>query len=269
MSTSRKIVFNMPSLLPEAVAAPGRRPTAESRPESEAARDGADVRKLAMLVEVSQALTGTLNLQAGLYGVLEVLERRCGAVRGAVTLLEEESGMLAVEAALGYPRPAGRVRYRLGEGVTGVVAQTGTPAVVPRVSREPRFLHRAAGRAQRGGEITFICVPITLDGATAGTLGIEQAFVAERDRERTVKALRITAGMIAQALRIQRLIDARAPQAGGGEHPAPPGAAGALRVHPHARQQRADAPGIRAGGAGRGDRGHGPDPRASRGPARS
>ena len=207
MSTSRKIVFNMPSLLPEAVAAPGRRSTAEAPPEGEAARDGGDVRKLAMLVEVSQALTGTLNLQAGLYGALEVLERRCGAVRGAVTLLEEESGMLAVEAALGYPRPAGRVRYRLGEGVTGVVAQTGTPAVVPRVSREPRFLHRAAGRAQRGGEITFICVPITLDGATAGTLGIEQAFVDDRDRERTVKALHITAGMIAQALRIQRLID--------------------------------------------------------------
>jgi Nif-specific regulatory protein len=161
-----------------------------------------------MLVEVSQALTGTLNLQAGLYGVLEVLERRCGALRGAITLLEEESGMLVVEAALGYPRPSGRVRYRLGEGVTGMVAQSGTPAVVPQVNREPRFLHRAAARAHREDEITFICVPVTLDGVTAGTLGIEQRYVAGRNGDRTVKALRVTAGMIAQALRIQRLIDA-------------------------------------------------------------
>src|SRR5688572_17942720 len=113
-----------------------------------------------MLVDVSQALTGTLNLQAGLYGVLEVLQRHCGALRGAVTLHEEESGLLAVEAALGYPRPAGRVRYRIGEGVTGMVAQSGSPAVVPRVSHEPRFLHRAAGRRQREEEVTFICVPI-------------------------------------------------------------------------------------------------------------
>ena len=89
-----------------------------------------------------------------------------------------------------------------------MVAESGTPAVVPRVSREPRFLHRAAGRAQREEEISFTCVPIVVDGATAGTLGIEQRFLAARDGDRTLNALRITAGMIGQALRIQRLIDA-------------------------------------------------------------
>jgi Nif-specific regulatory protein len=160
-----------------------------------------------MLVEVSQALTGTLHLQAGLYGVLEVLERRCGALRAAITLLEEQSGMLVVAAALGYPRPSGRVRYRLGEGVTGLVAQSGTATVVPRVSREPRFLHRAAQKGERAGEVTFICVPIMLDGVAAGTLSIERRFVPGRDGERTVKALRIAGGMIGQSLRIHRLIE--------------------------------------------------------------
>ena len=212
MSTSRKIVFNVPSLLPDAPAAPSSRATAprpaEVLQEPEGDREtGADARKLAMLVDVSQALTGTLNLQAGLYGVLEVLQRHCGALRGAITLLEEESGMLVVEAALGYPRPGGRVRYRLGEGVTGSVALSGSPSVVPRVSREPRFLHRAAGRALREEETTFICVPVTLDAGTVGTLGIEQPYVAGHVADRTVHALRIAAGMIAQALRIQRLVD--------------------------------------------------------------
>jgi Nif-specific regulatory protein len=212
LSTPRKIVFHVPSLLPDAERPPSgepvaRRaaPAAEGGPETDA---GEDARKLAMLVEVSQALTGTLNLPAGLYGVLEVLERRCRALRGAITLLEEASGLLVVEAALGYPKPSGRVRYRLGEGVTGMVAQSATPAVVPRVSREPRFLHRAAERTERAGEITFICVPIVLDGGTAGTLAIEQDYAPGRNGDRTVSALRVTAGMIAQALRIQRLIDA-------------------------------------------------------------
>ena len=211
VSISRKIVFNVPSLLPDAAPAaaaeprPGDAPTPDE--PAHAPAEGADARKLAMLVDVSQALTGTLNLQAGLYGVLEVLERHCGALRGAVSLLEEESGMLVVEAALGYPRPGGRVRYRLGEGVTGTVARTGTPAVVPQVSRDPRFLHRAAGKGQRSEEVTFICVPISLDGGTVGTLGIEQRYVAGHVADRTVHALRIVAGMVAQALRIQRLID--------------------------------------------------------------
>ena len=172
MASPRKIVFSMPSLLPEGGtgrrAAPDERAAPASPSDATAPGEVADVRKLAMLMEVSQALTGTLNLPAGLYGVLEVLERRCGAVRGAVTLLEEESGFLAVEASLGFPAGRSRVRYRMGEGVTGAVAESGAPAVVPKVSREPRFLHRAADRAQRTEETTFLCVPIVLDGATAG-----------------------------------------------------------------------------------------------------
>ena len=211
MASPRKIVFSMPSLLPEGGAARRAAPDKEAAPatpaEATAPGEVADVRKLAMLMEVSQALTGTLNLPAGLYAVLEVLERRCGAVRGAVALLEEDSGLLAVEASLGYPAGRSRVRYRMGEGVTGAVAESGAPAVVPKVSGEPRFLHRAADRAQRTEETTFLCVPILLDGATAGTLGIELVWHPDREPERWIKALRIAAGMISQALRIQRLID--------------------------------------------------------------
>jgi Nif-specific regulatory protein len=203
----RKIVFNIPELLSNAE---GTRPTAppgdEFRPEDPGV-DGGEVRKLGTLMEVSQALAGTLNLQAGLYGVLEVLERRCSALRGAITLIEEASGLLVVEAALGYPRRSGPVRYRIGEGITGKVAETGLPAAVLRVSREPQFLHRAASRGDRSDEVTFLCVPILLDGKAVGTLAIELRFVPERDCERMLKALRITAAMISQALRIQRLVD--------------------------------------------------------------
>jgi Nif-specific regulatory protein len=218
---SRKIVFHVPSLMPDdaarrrgepsgSVAAlpsgePGR--LAAERPELPE-EEGGDVRKLATLLEVSQTLAGTLNLQAGLYGVLEVLERRCGTRRGAVTLLEEASGLLAVEAALGYPPNRGRVRYRVGEGITGGVAQRGTPAVVPHVTEEPGFLHRAVPRAERDEEdMSFLCVPILMDGSSAGTLAVEMPFMPEWDAERMVKVLRITAAMVSQAVRIHRLVE--------------------------------------------------------------
>jgi Nif-specific regulatory protein len=211
----RKIVFNMPSLLPEGERTGPRLapqpPSIQPVPapvQRDVSADGGEVRKLGTLMEVGQALAGTLNLQAGLYAVLEVLERRCGAVRGAITLLEEPSGMLAVEASFGYPTSAGRIRYRMGEGITGRVAETKGPAIVPRVSGEPAFLHRAVPRGDRREETTFLCVPILLDGVTAGTLAIELAVAPERDTERMIKVLRIAAGMISQSLRIQRLVDA-------------------------------------------------------------
>ena len=215
----RKIIFHVPSLMPEDAGRRRGEPSGSvaalpqggsggllADPPDLPEEEGGDVRKLATLLEVSQTLAGTLNLQAGLYGVLEVLERRCGARRGAVTLLEEASGLLAVEAALGYPRTSGRVRYRVGEGITGGVAQRGTPAVVPHVAEEPGFLHRAVPRAERDEEdMSFLCVPILMDGSSAGTLAVEMPFMP--DAERMVKVLRITAAMVSQAVRIHRLIE--------------------------------------------------------------
>jgi Nif-specific regulatory protein len=206
----RKIVFNVPALLPDGnPAGQHRRPHNPSAPQPaqpEGAEPG-EVRKLGTIMELGEALAGTLNLQAGLYGVLEVLGRRCGALRGAVTLCDKSTGLLTVEAALGYPGQGERVRYRVGEGITGTVAENGAPAVIPRVSREPRFLHRAAGPDARREETTFICVPIVADGTVEGTLSIEFPYSGERDWDRMVKVLRIAAGMISQALRIQRLVD--------------------------------------------------------------
>jgi Nif-specific regulatory protein len=225
-SVPRKIVFHVPSLMPDAAgrlpdAAPapdpgpgpgpaGRAATSPPQVESPAlVEETGDVRKLATLLEVGQALAGTFNLPTGLYGVLEVLERRCGARRGAVTLMEEASGLLVVEAALGYPRSSGRVRYRVGEGITGGVAQRGTPAVVPHVRGEPGFLHRAVPRETRAEEedMSFLCVPILMDGASAGTLAVEMPCMARQDAERMVKVLRIIASMVSQAVRILRLVE--------------------------------------------------------------
>ena len=104
-------------------------------------------RRLSTLLEVSQALSGTLNLKSALHRVLEILARHHGAVRSIVTLLRDD-GELHVEASDGLDAPAHAVRYRVGEGITGRVVETGKPIVVPRVSREPTFLHRAAKRPE-------------------------------------------------------------------------------------------------------------------------
>src|ERR1700760_3388611 len=102
-----------------------------------------EARRLSSLLEVSQALSGTLNLKASLHRVLEILARHHGAVRGIVSILED-GGELRVEAADGIGDASRLGRYRIGEGIPGKVVQSNKPIVVPRVSREPAFLHRAA-----------------------------------------------------------------------------------------------------------------------------
>ena len=176
--------------------------------ESEAAHAG-EVRKLSTLLEASQALSATLNLKEGLRRILEILGRHHGAIRSTVVLLNEETGEVEVEASAGAVTAGKRVRYRIGEGITGRVVESGKPIVVPRVSREPSFLNRAADRPELANqELTYISAPIAIDRKTIGAVGIDLHFKANRDYNRTVKFLGVVASMIAQAVRIHRLIEA-------------------------------------------------------------
>lgn len=168
-----------------------------------------EVRKLSTLLEASQALSATLDLKEGLQRVLEILGRHHGAVRSTVVLLNETSGDIELEASSGAIAPGKRVRYRVGEGITGQVLQTGQPVVVPRVSREPNFLNRASDRPELSEqELTYIAAPIVLDGRTVGAIGIDLYFKADRDYNRTVKFLGVVGSMISHAVRVHRLIEA-------------------------------------------------------------
>jgi Nif-specific regulatory protein len=181
------------------------RATSAVRPADPA---GSEIRRLATLLDTSQALTGTIDLKGGLHRVLEVLARHHGAVRSTVVMLDEETGQLQVEASDGLDRPGYRVSYQLGEGITGRVVESGKPIVVPQISREPMFLNRAAKRAELPQqELSFICVPIMLNRKAVGALSVDLKFKAERDYDRTQKFLGVVASMISQAVKVQRLID--------------------------------------------------------------
>jgi Nif-specific regulatory protein len=164
-----------------------------------------DARRLSTLIEVSQALSGTLNLKASMQRVLQILIRHHGVVRGMVTLLRE--GELHVEATEGFDDRARAVIFKVGEGITGQVVQSGKPIVVPRMSKEPAFLHRMRRADVPRHELSFICVPILVQRSTVGTLAVDLKFKAERDYESSVKFFGIVSSMIAQALNVQRLVE--------------------------------------------------------------
>ena len=167
-----------------------------------------EVRRLATLLDTSQALTGTIDLKAGLHRVLEILGRHHGAIRSTVVMLDEDTGQLQVEASDGLDRPGYRVSYQLGEGITGRVVESGKAIVVPQISREPMFLNRASKRTELPQqELSFICVPIMLNRKAVGALGVDLKFKPDRDYDRTQKFLGVVASMISQAVKVQRLID--------------------------------------------------------------
>ncbi len=160
-------------------------------------------RELSVLYKVSKALVHRQAVSGLLQDVLDILETEIGLSRGALTLRQPDSDVFVIEASRGLTtEECQRGQYKLGEGVTGTVAQTAKSEVVPDISKDPRFLNRT--RARTGQNNAFICVPIIHHGQVIGTMSIDRpscddlALAADRD------FLLLLAGLLAEAVASMR-----------------------------------------------------------------
>jgi len=167
-----------------------------------------EVTELSLLFEIGQRLGRSMDLHEVLGPVLSALAEHMGMSRGTLTLLNRETGEIHIEAAHGLSeRQKERGRYRLGEGVTGKVVQSGQPAVVPRISEEPLFLDRTGARKRfQKKDIAFICVPIKLGNDVFGALSADRLFSEPVSFEEDVRLLTIIASMVAQAVSLRRSV---------------------------------------------------------------
>ena len=168
-----------------------------------------DVRPLAILAEINQALTVAQSPRAGLQRALELLDHDYGVIRGAVVLADPDTGRLRVEASAGLTGAGRHAEWQMGEGITGRVVASGKPVVVPQISQEPMFLHRT-GRRQQGArsEITFMSVPIPGERQSIGALNVDFPFEKTRNYDRDLHVCRVVSTMFGQAIRLQQAAEA-------------------------------------------------------------
>jgi Nif-specific regulatory protein len=129
-----------------------------------------------------------------------------GMSRGTLTLLNRQSGEIAIEVAHGLSISQKRKgKYRLGEGITGKVVETGKPVVIPRISDDPLFLDRTGARKRlKKDDISFLCVPIKIGKEIIGTLSVDCLFDKTVSFEEDIRLLATIASMIAQAVRLRQ-----------------------------------------------------------------
>jgi Nif-specific regulatory protein len=162
--------------------------------------------ELSMLFEISQILDSSLDLRTVVEPVLEVITRTLGMKFATITLLSRQTGEISIEAAYGLSASQQRRgRYKLGEGVTGRVIQSGRPAVVPRISEESLFLDRTQARRSLGsGDLSFVCVPIKLGREVIGALSADRSAADSPSLQEDARILSIISSLIAQAVRLRQ-----------------------------------------------------------------
>ncbi|MGE0392584.1 MAG: sigma 54-interacting transcriptional regulator, partial [Vicinamibacterales bacterium] len=152
-------------------------------------------RSFGVLLEVNQALTTSGKLRPALERTLELLQRADNVVRGSIIVADATTGQLRTEVVCGQ---AGATMAMVHS-----VVESGRPMVVPHTAQEPLF-----GKPGRSGpDRSFFCVPILIGRKSLGAIEVELPPQKDREYDAVVERYRVVASMIAQALKVDRLVD--------------------------------------------------------------
>jgi Nif-specific regulatory protein len=166
---------------------------------------GQHVKQLEVLYKISQALIAGQKQKQALAEVLNILDSDLGLKRGTITLLTPAGDEVMIEVTHNLSEEYSRkIRYRIGEGVTGRVMETGKAMIVPRVSQEPLFLNRFERWNVTKEELSFICVPISIGDEVIGTISVDRPYAEKATLEEEMRILSIVASMIANNMRTRR-----------------------------------------------------------------
>lgn len=124
--------------------------------------------KLRLLYQTSALINASMDPKQVISVVLREAVRIMGATSGSLRMVDEETGTLRLEVAIGKGREARRaLKIRLGQGITGWVALQGEPVLAQDVSQDPRYL------PIRTGVKSEMAVPLRVEGKIIGVLNLD------------------------------------------------------------------------------------------------
>src|SRR5260370_8059550 len=153
----------------------------------------------ALLLEVSDVLNTTLDLDTLLQRVAEVVKRVIDYEIFSILLLNERAQELRVRSQIGrLPEVAERIRVKVGEGVTGRAVQERRAILVDDVSKETQYLE-AVPRVH-----SELAVPLINKNRVIGVMDLE-AREKGYFKEEHARLLGLIASRIAVSIENARL----------------------------------------------------------------
>ncbi|MCC5849222.1 MAG: sigma 54-interacting transcriptional regulator [Verrucomicrobia bacterium] len=158
---------------------------------------------LAFVSEIADILERSLDVREIVNPIMDVMTRHLGMKHATITLLNRKTNDILIDAAHGLTaQQARRGRYKLGEGVTGQVIESGEPILVERTSESPLFLNRTQRMSSQ--ESSFICVPIKTGKTVVGALSADRPYDETTDLIHDMHIMQIVASLLAQSVRLRR-----------------------------------------------------------------
>ena len=147
-----------------------------------------------LLLDVADVLATSLDLDTTLRRVAEVVRKVIDYEIFAILLLNEKTQELRFRFQVGYPPEfAERSRIKVGEGVTGIAAQSRQPVLIEDVRTDSRYIEGVPNVCSE------LAIPLITKNRVIGVIDIEarepRAFTEEHQRILTLVASRMAAGI--------------------------------------------------------------------------
>ncbi len=147
-----------------------------------------------LLLDVADALATSLDLDTTLRRVAEVVRKVIDYEIFAILLLNEKTQELRFRFQIGYPPEfAERTRIKVGEGVTGLAAQSRQSVLIDDVRTDPRYIEGVPNVCSE------LAIPLITKNRVIGVIDIEArepgAFTDEHQKILTLVASRMAAGI--------------------------------------------------------------------------
>jgi Nif-specific regulatory protein len=131
-----------------------------------------------ILINISQDIEKVLELKDSFEIIMKKLADHFGILRGMLVLFEKgDANKLSVFTAYHITEEEmSRGIYKVGLGVVGKVVETGKAISIPNIHQDSAFLNKMQIKRDKNIPISFIAVPIKVEGVVIGVLAVEKVF---------------------------------------------------------------------------------------------
>ncbi|MBP9616638.1 MAG: sigma 54-interacting transcriptional regulator, partial [Aliarcobacter sp.] len=160
------------------------------------------IKELMTLYEISSIISNHYDLQTSLEKSMKILKNTLNLDNCVVHIIEDD--ILNVFASVELSKfQRNLASYKIGEGATGMAAESKEPVVVENIHNNSLFLNKSGKRDFNGK--SYVAVPLMIDNESIGVLGAVITKTAEIDLDDTVRILAIVASLFAQTIHSYQL----------------------------------------------------------------
>lgn len=157
------------------------------------------VKDLSLLYEIGQEVNSVIDLEALYENITSTLKKYLKISEFAILIFDEKRENLLVKAASGFSDNEAilRTTFKKGEGISGIVAETGKRVYVKDTDKENRFLHYKGEK--RLENASLLSAPLIFKNEIMGVINFGRGGVNSFSFS-DVKMLTLVAGHVALAI---------------------------------------------------------------------